>query len=476
LTTRSRVLRRAYLFTFLISLLILFSSNTHAVEFVVDATGDAVDTNPGDGACTTRGGFCSLRAAVQETNALSGSDVINLPEGVFPLSGAASDEDKAERGDLDILDDLVIRGAGAGLTRITGSNNLSGIFAILKNDLNQSPTVSIEELAMAEGLENIDGGVVYTQGELNLRNVAIEDGGFKNSAVYAKDTSLTIDGSIFERNNISVSVLRSQLSVTNSQFNNSQFTSAAPISIVRSVAQFDNNAFNANQGSGFAGAISASGSNALIANSTFTGNSSASSGSGAINLNTGTYSLKNNVFSGNTSARTGGAISSNAAMFIANNRFEGNVSGRFGGAIELSSFNRVTITDSLFDSNTSAEDCGAISIQRNRNAETLSIENSIFRKNTSGDVGGAICFDSNVTISHSEFTSNVSRTNGGAIYSFGNGSSIVNSTISGNLAEFGTAIYQKTSADARLDLRHVTINDNASSADHCRQRCIGYSL
>lgn len=460
--TRSKKCRQSYLFVIPVFFLVLFSSNALAIDFTVNTTNDSVDSNPGDRECRTENGTCSLRAAVQEANAVLGADVINLPAGLFPLLGDSNNEDHALSGDLDVLDNLTIRGAGTELTRISGAKNSSAVFSILSNDANPQPSVTIEQLAMSEGLENADGGVIYTEGVLSLRSVLVEDGGFKSAAVFAVDTSLTIEDSVFERNNISVSVLRSQLSVGNSQFRNSQFTSGAPVLVVGSNARLHNNVFSDNQGSAGSGAISAVDSKVFIADNTFTGNSSASIGSGAVNLNGGIYTLTNNVFSGNTSARTGGAISSNATMYARNNSFDGNVSVRYGGAIEVDGPNRVFITDSFFDSN-NAQDCGAISIKRDAFAEWLVIENSIFRNNVSGDVGGALCFDNKVKISHSELTGNVSRTSGGAIYSFGGNSSVVNSTISGNLAVYGTAVYQKAAGDSSLELQHVTIADNVSN-------------
>ena len=47
--------------------------------FTVNSVVDAVDANPGNGICTTAGGICTLRAAIQETNALAGADIITLP-------------------------------------------------------------------------------------------------------------------------------------------------------------------------------------------------------------------------------------------------------------------------------------------------------------------------------------------------------------------------------------------------------------
>jgi CSLREA domain-containing protein len=43
-----------------------------SADFVVNMTTDIVDAAPGDGVCATAEGECSLRAAVQEANALAG--------------------------------------------------------------------------------------------------------------------------------------------------------------------------------------------------------------------------------------------------------------------------------------------------------------------------------------------------------------------------------------------------------------------
>ena len=47
-------------------------------DYVVNASTDQVDLNPGDGFCLTSGGNCSLRAAIQESNAYSGANKITF--------------------------------------------------------------------------------------------------------------------------------------------------------------------------------------------------------------------------------------------------------------------------------------------------------------------------------------------------------------------------------------------------------------
>lgn len=100
-----------------------------AVVLTVDAEVDAVDAEPGDGRCATAAGRCSLRAAVQEANALRGGDEIALPAGRFPLALAGSPEDRAANGDLDLAGPLLIHGI-PGQTVIDGAGQ-DGVFEVV---------------------------------------------------------------------------------------------------------------------------------------------------------------------------------------------------------------------------------------------------------------------------------------------------------------------------------------------------------
>jgi CSLREA domain-containing protein len=54
---------------------VFLSASAQAAVVTVNSPLDDVDANPGDGVCVT-GGVCTLRAAIQETNALAGADTI----------------------------------------------------------------------------------------------------------------------------------------------------------------------------------------------------------------------------------------------------------------------------------------------------------------------------------------------------------------------------------------------------------------
>ena len=57
---------------------LLFAAPAGAAPFLVNNAGNGADANPGDGACATAGAVCTLRAAIQEANALAGADTISF--------------------------------------------------------------------------------------------------------------------------------------------------------------------------------------------------------------------------------------------------------------------------------------------------------------------------------------------------------------------------------------------------------------
>jgi CSLREA domain-containing protein len=61
-----------------------------AVTFAVDSSVDASDAAPGDGACATVEGGCTLRAAVEEANALPGGAHVDLPAATYRLTTHAT--------------------------------------------------------------------------------------------------------------------------------------------------------------------------------------------------------------------------------------------------------------------------------------------------------------------------------------------------------------------------------------------------
>ncbi len=89
---------------------LLLAVPLQAATFTVAGTADRADTNPGDGICNSNLNYCTLRAAIQEANALPGADTIMVPAGTYTLTIYGSGEDAGYTGDLDISDDVTIIG------------------------------------------------------------------------------------------------------------------------------------------------------------------------------------------------------------------------------------------------------------------------------------------------------------------------------------------------------------------------------
>jgi len=86
---------------------------------IVDSTPDLPDLHPGDGRCRAANGLCTLRAAVQEANALSRHTAILVNPGVYKLTRHGLD-DTGDRGDLDLHFDGEVVGAGQARTIVDG--------------------------------------------------------------------------------------------------------------------------------------------------------------------------------------------------------------------------------------------------------------------------------------------------------------------------------------------------------------------
>ncbi len=148
----------------------------HAVNFTVDVTIDTLDATPGDGVCADANGFCSLRAAIQESNALPSADgILLLARDVFTLSLTSGATDEAF-GDLDITDSLII-GVHPGTPIDTLLDlpviNANGIDRVL--EISQAAEVSLMGVILMGGNALVDsanpvGGGVLVHDSVNTFN------------------------------------------------------------------------------------------------------------------------------------------------------------------------------------------------------------------------------------------------------------------------------------------------------------------
>jgi CSLREA domain-containing protein len=167
--------------------------------FTINSTADAIDAHPGDGICATNSNVCTLRAAIQEANARPGSDTIVLPAGAYVITIPGMNEDVAATGDLDLLDNLTISGAGTDISIVDG-NALDAVFGI-PNRTGSPITVTLSGLTIQDGL----GGVVSSgyPADPGPRQITLQNSTVTNNAGNGLDLfgiKLTLNDSVVTNN------------------------------------------------------------------------------------------------------------------------------------------------------------------------------------------------------------------------------------------------------------------------------------
>lgn len=107
--------------------------------FVVNSVADTHDAFPGDGIAADANGDTTLRAALEEANALVGADTITLPAGVVALS--------ASNGPLIVSDDVTIFGNSTSGIDGTAFNEVFSVHGAARLQLDQVAVFSSSPLA-----------------------------------------------------------------------------------------------------------------------------------------------------------------------------------------------------------------------------------------------------------------------------------------------------------------------------------------
>jgi len=143
-------------------------------QFVVTSVFDGADVDPGDGLCESAAGTCTLRAALQEANLEPGTNVVLLQAGTYSLGIEETPFTDAETGDLDVQDDLVLQGVGAGDTIVEGDGNdrvfdLTAVAAATISVEIEGLTIRGGETASNGGALRVGAGVTLTLSDVALR-------------------------------------------------------------------------------------------------------------------------------------------------------------------------------------------------------------------------------------------------------------------------------------------------------------------
>jgi CSLREA domain-containing protein len=298
----------------------------------------AADTN--DGKCN---GDCSLREAIGRANKAHGADTITLKAKSYNLTIEGSDENRNDEGDLDVRDDLTIKGKSPGKTTIQGA--WSGA---------------------PDRLLDLEGGHV----KLSVSGVALTNGqaGFFNGgaiSVPAVSDSLKLTNARVIGNTASFSggiESYGKAKISKTLFANNFAMSCCGAFYNYGEATLTNVIFDNNTAGADTGAMYDQGESAVLRNVTFLDNNAGSVGGAFISSALGTK-LTNVTFSGNESSGDGGAFygETGSASVLSNVTITNNGTESDGGGFYASS-SSITINNSIVAGNGNlggtSPDCG----------------------------------------------------------------------------------------------------------------------
>jgi Bacterial Ig-like domain len=443
------------------------------VTFVVNATNDAVDSNIGDGQCRSAAGTCTLRAAIQQTNALPGADAIVVPAGTYALQIPPLNQNLAENGDLDITDSLTISGAGAASTIVDGGippagaqperrgldrlfevqvdggrvafSNLAitdGYAAEYGGGILNSSTAAIELTAatLTGNVAGKTGGAIdnHVGAPLEVRtstfsnNVAFESGSALNNN---RDGTVTLTDSTISSNSAADVGLDENLVGAGAIANNAELDARGSITVTRSQL-FDNRAGGGRPGA----AISNDGAGILIVDeTTFSKNRSDGDG-GAIFNGTGEVTVTNSTFFENAGTDGGAVGSKGGIVTVLDSSFSKNSAEDWGGGVMVGNQGGALIRNTSFSENAGLNGGGV----GTEGGGLVMVENSTFTKNSAVDTaalstgeGGGMHSNSGgeVVVTGGSFTENRAHAGGGFSNEGGGVVTITGTRFSANLSE-----------------------------------------
>ncbi len=328
----------------LIGCLLLFAIYQPALafNFTVNNSNDIIDSTPGDGICETApaNGICTLRAAIQESNAWPGRDSIHLPVGTYTLTLIGSDN-TAIAGDLDITDNVTLRGVNQSTTIIRANNSERPYFSRDRIFDIHNVDVQIQNLTIRDGVAigNIGGGIRNIAGALTIRNTTLDgnqttDLGFGGGGLH-NTGPLIIDNSTFINNRSSrgggIMHFSNDMTISNSRING--------------------NVVDLGAGSGGGIYVQTEDSTTII-NTTIDSNIAALGGGGGIYSVNGLTLLNSTVSNNNALLVGGGGIYDIGLrpLIITNSTISGNVTVGNGGGIQTRR-SLATITNSTIYNN-----------------------------------------------------------------------------------------------------------------------------
>jgi CSLREA domain-containing protein len=323
-------------------------------SFNVTSNADTSDAAAGDGVCATSASVCTLRAAIEEANALTcGAIDINFSGVTSPIVLATA---------LPALNhNINVLGPGASaltVMRSTASGTANfGIFTV------NHTVVNISGLTISGGIvDNLGGGIYLNGGTLTLTNTVVTG-----------NTSHLQGGGIFQ--------LGGAVTLTNSTVSgNSGWYSGGGIDMNGGVLTLINSNVSSNFGGLIGGGIDNQLGTVTLTTSTVSNNVTTPAGGqgGGIVSSGGTLNLTSSTVSGNNSGAGGGIYNGSTATLT-----NSTVSGNQGGG--LTNVGTLTLSASTVTANTiTFGDGGGI---YNSNTAAANLKDTIVAGNTAGGTG-----------------------------------------------------------------------------------------
>lgn len=433
---------------FATALFALVALPLHAAQFTVVSSGDGSDIMPGDGICAglppaIAGNvpadplpLCTLRAAIDEANALGGVDSIVFAPALNGVPITLGSQLPA------VTSQLTITGNGAAATIIEASAcdpvTLPGgctpaTWRVL--EVGAAGNVGLADVTIRHGncvgacaTQAKRGGGILNGGTLSLAGVAVSEnavgppfsgdgGGIENRGAIPFIDDSTFVGNLATNNGGGIDNNGSIDAITNSQFSGNRAQYGGGLIDLNNIGQIRRTTFVGNiaddpssiLGAAYGGGIYASSSIAVISECTFDGNSAEQYGGGIYaEVTNGIGLVIGSLFTGNSSQHGGGLLELDGSMgAIVNSTFSGNTATVDGGAIESGSGTIAGIVNVTITGNTAPLGAGIFSAS----STALPVQNSIF-----GDSkGGGANFVGLVTDSGGNFTSDATPVGAGAI-------------------------------------------------------------
>lgn len=334
--------------------------------------------------CGDNGGPNQLRAKLNAANATGGGTItFTCGPSIVLTSGALPS----------ITTNITLNGGGISIS----GNNASRIFVV------EQGTFTLNNLTIANGYEDYDGGAIYNGGgTLNINH----------SKFLSNQTTVSgSGGAIFTEG---------ALNITNSEFANNKGANGGALMLFHpgAVTKITGTTFHDNQTisttDGWGGAILVfDGASATVSSGTFNLNRARSGGAVYVHLGSSSLTVNDSAVTNNkASVGSGGGIWNGGTATLTNVTLNANEAGGVGGGV----FNRQTATLSKVTlSNNQADWGGGI----NNEGSSLVVLNSTFSENSATGRGGGLNNDDAgvAALSNVTFSGN-SALNGGGIYSY----------------------------------------------------------